>query len=51
MCFALSGGIEEAMELARKEGAMAYEMLAVLEPSDARHSMEGLIEYVLRRIS
>jgi all-trans-nonaprenyl-diphosphate synthase len=46
-----AGGIEEAMELAREEGAMAYERLAVLEPSDARHSMEGLIEYVLRRIS
>ena len=39
------------MELAREQGQMAYDALACLPPSESRHSLEGLIEYVLRRIS
>eukprot|EP00793_Prasinoderma_coloniale_P005530 PRCOL_00004938-RA len=46
-----AGGIESAMELAREQGQMAYDALACLPPSESRHSLEGLIEYVLRRIS
>jgi len=45
------GGLEDAQTLAREQGKLAMEALECLPPSDARHSLEGLVDYVLTRIN
>ncbi len=44
------GGIERSRLLARVEGDTALRALAALPDSDAKRSLEGMVEYVLKRV-
>lgn len=47
---AMSGGIEAARELAKREGDLARASLARLPTGEAKRSLEGMIDYVLERL-
>lgn len=45
-----AGGVERARQLARDEADKALAALSVLPPSDAKRSLELMVDYVLDRI-
>jgi geranylgeranyl pyrophosphate synthase len=45
------GAVEQARQMARDNGARARECLQPLPESEVRRSLEGLVDFVLERIS
>lgn len=45
-----AGGIERARQLAKQQGALALKNLECLPQGQVRHSLEGMVDYVLERI-